>query len=130
MILSSLYYLYGVNATPDGCIVPFLPAAGKTEEIKPNETKDFSSSYVLIFEQPREHVRIFASPAPVAHCWKQPAFDVEEASEEKAIEDILTRGQAVSPLPYLDLTDEILKELISHGNFFVDVKPCFRQLCS
>ena len=118
------YYLYGVNATPDACIIQFLPGSGNTEEIKPGETKDFSASYGLIFEKPREYVCILASPAPVAHCWKQPAFDVEEAREENAIEDILgtlTRGRSVSSLPYLDLTDEILRELISHGNFFVAV---------
>jgi hypothetical protein len=117
------YYLYGVNATPDACIVSFLPSSGTTEEIKPKETKDFSTSYALIFEKPREYVRILASAVPIVHCLKQPAFDAEEAREEKVIEDILTRGQAVSSLPYLDLTDEILKELISRGNFFADVRP-------
>jgi hypothetical protein len=110
------YYIYGINATPDACIVSFLfPGKKMTTEVRPGETSDFSDRYCLNFDNPSEYVRVIAATEPIVHVWEQSALDVEIMEDED-----ISRGKP-SGVPHLP--NAILEELISHGNFFLNVQP-------
>ena len=63
---SQPFFIYGINATPDAAIIPFLLPAGisYSTEIKPGERRDFKE-ILLELTEVREYVRIIAGVSPL-----------------------------------------------------------------
>jgi hypothetical protein len=77
------YYIYGVNATPDAMILPFLPGDPKlSTEVPPRQNKyiDFTSHLILTDDD--EYVRIFVTLEPIdIHILKQEAIIASRRGE-------------------------------------------------
>ena len=70
------YYIYGINATPNAEIVPFLPdtQAPLSTKVEPGQARDFGS--VLILTEEDEYVRVMAALNPFnVHNLKQSAVE-------------------------------------------------------
>jgi hypothetical protein len=57
------YHVYGVNATPDAKILPFLHDPVRGTEVKPGQTADFTNHLILTGDD--EYVRVFATLKPI-----------------------------------------------------------------
>jgi hypothetical protein len=59
------YYIYGINATREAKITPFLPRTNRGDtEVKAGENRDFTDlTHVLLLEENEEYVRVIASGA-------------------------------------------------------------------
>jgi hypothetical protein len=73
------YHIYGINATSDAKILPFLPRVqSKLTEVKPGQVREFDDSLVLTEEQ--EYVRVIATLNPInIHILEQSAMEAYKA---------------------------------------------------
>ena len=105
---SRSFHLYGVNATPDAYILPFLPYSnlGSTE-VKPRETRTFEEDG-LLFEEKWEYVRVIAA---------ENAFDIQGLYRE----GFLTYPDSSATRGSIPKADDFFSEnkLASKGKFFL-----------
>ncbi|MDR2529527.1 MAG: caspase family protein [Synergistaceae bacterium] len=78
------YHIYGVNATPDAMILPFLPAEqGTLTEVKPGQIRDFKDHLTLTDED--EYIRVFATLKPInIHILAQQAIETHRKEKRGA----------------------------------------------